>query len=35
MISELHHKILDNANRELATRFEKLEKARRSRHVRH
>ncbi len=31
MISELHYKILDDANRELATRFEKLQKARASR----
>ena len=30
MISELHFKILENANRELARRFEKLRKARAS-----
>ena len=30
MISELHYKILENANRELARRFEKLRKARAS-----
>ena len=28
MISELHFKILDDANRELARRFKKLQKAR-------
>lgn len=31
MISELHFKLLENANRELAMRFEKLRKARASR----
>ena len=31
MISNLHFKILDTANRELALRFEKLQKARASR----
>ena len=31
MISELHFKTLQNANRELAMRFEKLRKARASR----
>ena len=31
MISEVHFKILDTANRELARRFEKLRKARASR----
>ena len=31
MISELHYRILKNANRELALRFEKLRKARASR----
>ena len=31
MIPELHFKTLQNANRELATRFEKLRKARASR----
>ena len=31
MLSELHFKILENANRELARRFEKLRKARASR----
>ena len=31
MISEIHFKILDTANRELALRFEKLKKARASR----
>ena len=31
MLSELHYKILENANRELALRFEKLKKARASR----
>ena len=31
MISESHHKNLENANRELAMRFEKLRKARASR----
>ena len=31
MISEVHFKILENANRELAARFEKLGKARASR----
>ena len=30
MISELHFKILDTANRELSLRFEKLKKARAS-----
>ena len=31
MLSELHYKILEHANRELALRFEKLKKARASR----
>ena len=31
MISELHFKILDDANRELARRFKKLQKARANR----
>ena len=31
MVSDLHFKILDTANRELARRFEKLRKARASR----
>ena len=31
MLSELHYKNLENANRELALRFEKLRKARASR----
>ena len=31
MISELHFKILDNANREMARRFQKLRKVRASR----
>ena len=31
MLSELHYKILEHANRELALRFEKLKKARVSR----
>ena len=31
MISELHYKILDNANRELTRQFQKLRKARASR----
>ena len=31
MISELHYKILENANRELSLPFEKLRKARASR----
>ena len=31
MISELHFKMLENANRELSRRFEKLRKARASR----
>lgn len=33
MISNVHFKILDTANRELAARFEKLQKARTSRNV--
>ena len=35
MISELHFKTLQNANRELAMRFEKLRKARASRDTQH
>ena len=35
MISDLHFKNLDTANRELSCRFEKLKKARQSRHTRH
>ena len=31
MLSELHYKILDNANRELSRQFQKLRKARASR----
>ena len=31
MLSELHYKILDNANRELTRQFQKLRKARASR----
>ena len=33
MISEMHYKILENANRELAQRFEKLRKVRASRDI--
>ena len=33
MLSDLHYKILDNANRELSLRFAKLRKARASRDV--
>ena len=33
MISEMHFKVLENANRELAARFEKLGKARASRDI--
>lgn len=33
MIPEVHFKILENANRELAARFEKLGKARASRDI--
>ena len=35
MISELHFKTLESANRELAMRFEKLRKARASRDTQH
>ena len=35
MISELHFKNLENANRELAMRFEKLRNARASRDTQH
>ena len=33
MISDVHFKILENANRELAARFEKLRKVRASRDI--
>ena len=33
MISNVHFKILDTANREMQTRFEKLQKARASRDI--